>query len=53
MPGIIGRLAAAEGARMFGNDTSVLADHDAGGVGMNLDRPPDVTRLEIKAMNLG
>src|ERR1019366_5186158 len=26
---------------MLGNDASVLADYDAIGVGMNLDRPPD------------
>ena len=27
--------------RMLGNDASVLADHDAVGIGMDLDRPPD------------
>src|ERR1700730_5169635 len=41
MPGIIDRLAATEGARMLGNDASVLADHDAVGIGMDLDRPSD------------
>ena len=41
MPGVVDRLAAAERARMLGNDASVLADHDAVGIGMNLDRTPD------------
>ena len=43
MPGIVDRLAAAEGARMLGDDLPVLADHDAVGIGMNFDRPSDRT----------
>src|SRR5579871_6339215 len=41
MPGIVGRLAAAKRASMLGDDTSVLADHDAIGVSVNLDRASD------------
>ena len=41
MPGIVDGIAAAERASMLGNDASVLADHNAVGVGMNLYRPPD------------
>src|SRR4051812_32020906 len=41
MPGIVDGIAAAERASMLGNDASVLADHNAVGVGVNLDRPPD------------
>src|SRR5271170_2244758 len=43
MPGIVGRLTAAERSWMLGNDASILADHDAVGIGMNLDRTPDCT----------
>ncbi|WP_461327000.1 hypothetical protein [Bradyrhizobium barranii] len=28
---------------MLGNDTSILADHDAIGIGLNLDRSSDCT----------
>ena len=38
MPGITGRRAAAEDARMLGDDTAVLPDHDAIGIGVDLDR---------------
>ena len=41
MSGVIDRLATAERTRMFGHDPTVLADHDAVGIGVNLDRPPD------------
>ena len=41
MPGIVDRLAAAERARMLGDDPPVLADHDAVRIGMDLDRTPD------------
>ena len=41
MPGIVDGIAAAERASMLGNDASVLADHNAVSVGVNLDRPPD------------
>jgi hypothetical protein len=41
MPGIVDGIAAAERASMLGNDASVLADHDAVGVGVNLDRSSD------------
>src|SRR6201987_1711424 len=39
MPGIIDRLAAAKAATMFADDPSVLADHNAIGVGVDVDRP--------------
>src|SRR4029450_2261876 len=38
MPGIVDRLATAERARMLGDNPTVLADHDAGGIGVTLDR---------------
>jgi hypothetical protein len=41
MPGIAGRLAAAEGSRMLGNDASVLTDHDAVSISLDLDRASD------------
>src|SRR5438477_5308238 len=41
MPGIVGCLAAAERASMLGDDPSILTDHDAVGIGMNLDRTSD------------
>jgi hypothetical protein len=41
MPRVVDRLAAAEGALVFGDDPAVLADHDPVGVSMNLDRAPD------------
>src|SRR5258708_37274822 len=41
MPGVVDRLAASEGAPMFGDDPAVLADHDAIGIGMDLDRTPN------------
>jgi hypothetical protein len=39
MPGVVARLAATERTRMLGYDPTVLADYDAVGIGMNLDRP--------------
>src|SRR6516225_7783442 len=39
MPGIVDRLAAAEAAPMFADDRAILADHDAIGIGLDLDRP--------------
>jgi hypothetical protein len=39
MPGIGDRLAAAEAAPMFADDRAILADHDAIGIGLDLDRP--------------
>ena len=44
MPGIVDSLAAAEMAAMFADNRAVLADHDAIGVGLDLDRPADGTR---------
>ena len=44
MPGIVDRLAAPECAAMLADDPSVLADDDAVGIGMNLDRSPDRAR---------
>ena len=41
MPRVVDRLAAAERARMLGDDPPVLADHDAIGIGVDLDRAPD------------
>jgi hypothetical protein len=41
MPGVVDRIAATERAGVFGYDPAVLADHDAVGIGMNLDRTPD------------
>src|SRR5262245_6108113 len=41
MPGIIDRLAPAEGAMMLADDSPILADHDAVGIGMNLDWASD------------
>jgi hypothetical protein len=38
MPGIGDRLAAAEAAPMFADDRAILADHDAIGIGLDLDR---------------
>src|SRR6266850_2060819 len=39
--GVVNRLAAVEGALMFGDDPAVLADYDAVGIGVDLDRPPN------------
>src|SRR5204863_2922227 len=39
--GVVKRIAAAERAGMLGNDAAVLADHNAIGVGMDLDRTSD------------
>jgi hypothetical protein len=41
MPGVVDRLAAAETAAMLADDRAVLADHDAVGVGLDLDWPPN------------
>ena len=39
MPGIVDRLAAAEAAGMLADNRAVLADYDAIGIGLDLDRP--------------
>jgi len=39
MPGIVDRLAAAEAAAMLAGDCALLADHNAIGIGLDLDRP--------------
>src|SRR3954447_6710643 len=39
MPGVVGSLAAAEAALMLADNRAVLADHDAVGIGLDLDRP--------------
>src|SRR5580704_7062336 len=44
MPGVVDRVAAAERAGMLADDSPVLADHDAVGIGMNLDGTPDGAR---------
>src|SRR3954453_18411494 len=44
MPGIVGRLAAAEVAGMLGKDAPVLADYNAVGIGMHLDWTPNRAR---------
>src|SRR5690606_33999311 len=41
MPGIVDRLAATEGTSMLGDDHAVLANDDAIGIGMDLDRAAD------------
>ena len=41
MPGIVSGLAAAEGALVLGDDPPVLADDDAVGVGVDVDRAAD------------
>src|ERR1700730_700765 len=41
---IVDRVAAAEEAGMLADDPPVLADHDAVGIGMNLDGTPDGAR---------
>ena len=38
VPGIIGRLAASKGSRMLSNNAPILADHDAVGISLDLDR---------------
>ena len=43
VPRVVDRLAAAVAAAMLGDDASVLADHDPGGIGVDLDRAPDRT----------
>jgi len=44
MPGIVDCLAAAEAATMLTDDRPVLADHDAIGTGLDLNRPPHGAR---------
>ena len=44
MPGIVDRLAAAEAAAMLADDCAILADHNAIGIGLDLDRPPHGAR---------
>jgi len=41
VPGIVDRLATAEATSMFADDRAVLADYDAIGISLNLDRPTD------------
>ena len=41
MPRIADRRAAAEDARMLGDDTAVLPDHDTIGIGVDLHGPAD------------
>ena len=43
MPGVVDRLAAAEAALMFADDGTVLADHDAIGIGVDFNPTPDRT----------
>ena len=43
MPGVVERVAAAERAGMLADNPPVLADYDAIGIGMNLDRTSDRT----------
>ena len=40
MPGIVGRLAASELARVLGDGPPVMTDDDAVGIGPQLDRAP-------------
>jgi hypothetical protein len=44
MPGVIDCLATAKRTTMLAHDPPVLADHDALGIGVNFDRPPDGMR---------
>ena len=46
MPGIVNRLAAAEAAAMLADDRAILADHDAIGISLDLDRPTDGARSD-------
>src|SRR5215469_11939897 len=39
MPGIVGRLAATAAAAMLADNRAVLANDDAVGIGLDLDRP--------------
>jgi hypothetical protein len=41
VPRVVERSPTAERTGMFGDDPPVLADYDAVGIGMNLDRTPD------------
>ena len=41
VPGIVGRLASTEAAPVFADDPPVLADHDAVGVGVDVDWSAD------------
>ena len=45
VPGIVDRLVAPEAARMFRDHAFVLADDDAVGIGMDLDRTADRSRI--------
>src|SRR5205814_9312450 len=45
MPGIVDRLAATEAARVIADDRAFLADDDALGIGLELDRPADPREL--------
>jgi len=46
MPGIVEASTAAEAAGMLACDDPVLADDDAIGVGLDLDRPADGARRD-------
>src|SRR5947199_3533033 len=41
MPGVVDGIAASEGSWMLGNDSPVLTDHAAVGIGLDLDRASD------------
>ena len=47
MPRVIDGLVAAEAPGMLGDDLAVLADDDAIGVGMDLDRTADGARRQL------
>src|SRR5262249_41100142 len=44
MPGIVDRRAAAKAATMLADDCAILADYNAIGIGLDLDRPPHGAR---------
>src|SRR6202008_4205398 len=46
MPRVVDRLVAAEIARMLANDGAILADDDALGISLDLDRPADGPRSD-------
>ena len=45
MPGVVDRLVTTEPARVLADDLAVLADDDAVGIGMDLDRAPRRLRV--------
>src|SRR5207248_8169758 len=46
MPGVVDRLAATEAARVIADDRALLADDDALGISLDLDRPADRARAD-------